>query len=141
MLRAWQRIHELQDPERFASWLSRIVRNLAIDTLRRSPRAAASMERLSLVPVHDPDAAEQSELADRLNGALAELDATTRLAVTLRYFDNLSSAQIGDMVGLSGAAIDMRLSRARGVLRKKLSCLLPAEPPALADTVMHRGVM
>jgi RNA polymerase sigma-70 factor (ECF subfamily) len=141
MLRAWQKLGELDDANRFGAWLSRIVRNLAVDTLRRMPRAKLDQDRLALVPVIDANVAEQGELRERLNGALAELDDTTRLAVTLRYFDNLSSREIGEVVGLSAAAVDMRLSRARGLLREKLSCLFPADPPTLAGGVTHGGAV
>src|SRR4051812_3041687 len=34
-LRAWQRLEELKDPARFATWICGIARNLAIDSRRR----------------------------------------------------------------------------------------------------------
>lgn len=125
MLRAWQRLAELDEPQRFAPWLCRIVRNLAVDAIRRKPRAdLVDAEQLSAVPATGGgDAIEQTELRQRINDSLAGLDDLTRLAVTLRYYEGLSSKQIGDLVELSPAAIDMRLSRARGVLREKLACV------------------
>jgi RNA polymerase sigma factor (sigma-70 family) len=126
MLRAWQRLKELDDPARFASWLCRIVRNLSVDSLRRKPRAEADVERLLVVPAASGgDDVERGEIRAKLDSALGELDDLTRMAVTLRYYDNLSSKQIGELIGLSSAAVDMRLSRARGVLREKLAWLAP----------------
>lgn len=140
MLRAWQRLSELDDAGRFAPWLCRIVRNLSIDALRRKPRAEADAERLHSVPaaVRD-DALEQDETRRQINDALAELDETTRLAVTLRYYDNLPSKQIGEMIGLSPAAVDMRLSRARGLLKARLSRTLNPNELETADTVQCSG--
>ena len=34
-IRAWDRLADLREPERFATWLCGIVRNLAVDYLRR----------------------------------------------------------------------------------------------------------
>lgn len=122
-LRAWQRLGELEEPARFAAWFSRIVRNLAVDALRRRPRVEVTVEaeQLAAVASHgQDDRLEQEETRQRINAALAGLDEVTRMTVTLRYFQNLSSRQIGELVGLSPAAVDMRLSRARTQLRERL---------------------
>lgn len=122
-LRAWQRLGELDDPARFAAWFSRIVRNLAVDALRRRPRAEVTVESEQLTAAAagaDDDRLEREETRQRINAALADLDEVTRMTVTLRYFQNLSSRQIGELVGLSPAAVDMRLSRARAQLRQRL---------------------
>jgi RNA polymerase sigma-70 factor (ECF subfamily) len=60
------------------------------------------------------------EQALRISAALESLDELTRSAVVLRYYENLSSKEIGDMLGLSSAAIDMRLMRGRQALKEKL---------------------
>jgi RNA polymerase sigma factor (sigma-70 family) len=54
------------------------------------------------------------------------LDETTRMAVTLRYYEGMSAKEIGELLDMSPPAVDMRLSRARSVLREKLADL--AEP-------------
>ena len=58
--------------------------------------------------------------------ALATLDEQTRCAVVLRYYENLSSRQIGEVLDMSAAAVDMRLSRARNELKQKLAWADPA---------------
>lgn len=119
MLRAWQRLGELDDAARFAPWLARIVRNLAVDATRRRPRAETDggerLTRVAAAPA--PDRLERDETRRRVNDALAALDEMTRTAVTMRYYDGMSSRQIGEAIGLSPAAVDMRLSRARAALR------------------------
>jgi RNA polymerase sigma factor (sigma-70 family) len=124
-LRAWQRLGELKEPERFGAWLSRIVRNLAADHVRRRPfQQVQNMEVLEgLDPSRiDPTAdLDRAEMKHRLDQALGTLDETTRSAVVLRYYDGMPSKRIGELLGLSAAAIDMRLSRARAELREKLA--------------------
>ena len=58
--------------------------------------------------------------------AIVCADEQTRTAVVLRYYENLSSRQIGELLELSPAAVDMRLSRARAELREKLAWADPA---------------
>jgi RNA polymerase sigma factor (sigma-70 family) len=129
-LRAWQRLDELKEPARFGAWLTRIVRNLAADQIRRRPfQQLESTEALeSIDPSRaDPTAElDKAEMRGRIDEALATLDETTRSAVVLRYYDGLPSKRIGEMLNLSPAAVDMRLSRARAELREKLAWADPS---------------
>ena len=128
-IRAWERLGDLKEPARFGSWLSGVVRNGAIDARRRKrlqPRSmdadpgqvqAAVQGRWMSDPVDQLSRREEKEM---MAAALAELDETTRTAVVLRYYENLSSKEIGQMLELAPTAVDMRLSRARQQLRKIL---------------------
>jgi RNA polymerase sigma-70 factor, ECF subfamily len=136
-VRAWERLGDLNEPARFGAWFCGIVRNLATDVRRRlrlAPRSetdviAASAsgaespgviieDRLAPDPLDELDRREQQRL---VGAALDELDETTRTVLVLRYYDDQSSKEIGELLGLSPAAVDMRLSRARQQLRQKLA--------------------
>lgn len=139
-LRAWQRLAELRQPERFAPWLCGIVRNMARDALRRGRREQIAQSRAAQShagqshagqdragqtgrrrPPADPALElERQETSDQIAAALHELDEETRMAVILRYYDGLGSKQIGEVLELSAAAVDMRLMRARQFLRVRL---------------------
>lgn len=137
-VRAWERLADLKEPARFGPWLCGIVRNLAIDQLRRcrnEPRpgsdvpAVRELRRDARHPgqSYGDDPAEQitrRERRDAIAAALDSLDEVSRSAVVLRYYDGLSSKQIGELLDLAPAAVDMRLTRARRVLRDRLG---PAE--------------
>jgi RNA polymerase sigma-70 factor (ECF subfamily) len=120
-MRAWQRLDSLDDPSRFGHWLGRMVRNLAIDWRRRKRPGALDPE----IDVADPDPApsplESREQKSQIDLAMASLDEQSRACVTLRYYENLSSKEIGELLNLSAAAVDMRLSRARTQLRDRLA--------------------
>ena len=142
-VRAWERLADLKEPARFGPWLCGIVRNMGIDALRRSrnePTAAsaAPARRDARVgrdgpgggPVghggngYCPDPSEDLTRRERdqaVAAALDTLDDVSRSAVVLRYYDGMSSKQIGDLLGLAPAAVDMRLTRARRQLKEKLS--------------------
>jgi RNA polymerase sigma-70 factor, ECF subfamily len=137
-VRAWERLADLKEPARFGPWLCGIVRNLAIDQLRRSrnePRPGSETPAVKELR-HDArhpgqsyggDPSEQltrRERHDAVAAALESLDEISRSAVVLRYYDGLSSKQIGELLDLAPAAVDMRLTRARRLLRDRLG---PAE--------------
>lgn len=130
-MRAWQRLSELEQPERFGAWLCGIVRNLAHDAQRRAWRERRAREALPIAifasRADDPIAhLEDCENEQRLSAALEKLDEITRTAVVLRYYNGMTSKQIAALLDLPPAAIDMRLSRARQTLRRELS---GDEPP------------
>ncbi|MGH7180302.1 MAG: RNA polymerase sigma factor [Tepidisphaeraceae bacterium] len=133
-LRAWERLDDLKDPERFGPWLARIVRNLATDARRRTMRLAGDLldegasdqRRPGANSRFDPAGViERRETRAKIDSALHELDDLTRSAVVLRYYQDLSSREIGELLELSPAAVDMRLSRARAQLRQTLSWAAP----------------
>lgn len=124
-IRAWQRLSDLREPQRFGTWLCGIVRNLAVDWLRRrrpveplgTRRPPAEAGRWT----HDPvDDAGRRERDANIAAAIAALDEVSRPVIVLRYYENLSSKQIGELLEISPAAVDMRLSRARRQLRALL---------------------
>jgi RNA polymerase sigma factor (sigma-70 family) len=132
-LRAWQRVGDLKEPEKFGGWLCGIVRNLAIDAARaRAVRSAvhghgnhagfggphdASGEFATATDGDPLQELDRRDRRDRVARALERLDEVSRSALVLRYYDNLSSKQIGELLSLAPTAVDMRLMRARRQLR------------------------
>lgn len=137
-LRAWRRLPDLKEPAKFGPWLGGIVRNLALDACRARANRRGVDAGADGVPdgAAAPDAGPLDELgrreeARRVAEALGSLDELSRSAVVLRYYDGLSSRQIGELLGLAPAAVDMRLMRARRQLRERLTEPAgAAEPPA-----------
>lgn len=119
-LKAWRKLSDLDDSNRFMAWLCGIVRNVAIDHLRGRKMVALEKAPQHLW-LHDPHAAARNEMSGEISAALAALDESSRAAVVLRYYENLSSREIGDLLGISAAAVDMRLSRARQELKRLLA--------------------
>ena len=124
-LKAWRRLDDLAQAASFASWLCGIVRNLCVDQRRRRRVAVCGIEEArgeadckAREPAEEMGRREQGE---RIAAALESLDAMTRSAVVLRYYENLSSREIGELLGLSSAAVDMRLMRGRQALKEKLT--------------------
>jgi predicted transcriptional regulator len=58
----------------------------------------------------------------------------------LRYYENLSSKQIGELLGVAPTAVDMRLLRARRQLRDQLTAAAADEVGEDVSGVEENGV-
>ncbi|WP_340538676.1 sigma-70 family RNA polymerase sigma factor [Nocardioides sp. GXZ039] len=72
-----------------------------------------------------------------LREALDELKPTDRAIVVLRFYEDLTHAEIGDLLGLSEAAVRTRTSRAMGRLRQT-AALSDHHPPHEPQTLARR---
>ena len=138
-LKAWQKLEMLKEPQCFGNWLLGIARNVALDAGRKLRRQPAEPLVDQDVPTKaDPLAAmHQREQSDRIAAALQQLDELSRSAVVLRYYENLSSREIGQLLSLSPAAVDMRLMRARQQLKEFLG---DDQPPTDSNNPGSVGV-
>ena len=118
---------------KFSTWLFTIANNLALNHLRSKGRnpsvplgGASGSQPVSPVAQHSsaaraplgPDA--QAELSDLVREALAILNEDQKMAVLLNKFEEMSYAEIADVMGRSPAAIKSLLARARNQLREQL---------------------
>jgi RNA polymerase sigma factor (sigma-70 family) len=102
------------------AWLFGIVRNAALDELRRRGRQA----ELAADPL-DPDSlaagahpAERSEMRLLLATAMQALDARERELVALKFFAGLSNAEIARVLGISESNAGTKLHRVVTKLRE-----------------------
>lgn len=98
------------------AWLYRVTSNLCFNQLRNRKRRGAILdtmmkpEALVADQVETVFAAEQKE---EVMGALAELSEDHRDILILRYYDDLSYAEISDVLQVKLGTVMSRLSRAR----------------------------
>jgi RNA polymerase sigma-70 factor (ECF subfamily) len=119
---------------KFSTWLFTIANNLALNHLRRKGRSsslplggASGSQPISPVAKHlvDREATpsaqvRQVELSGLVHDALAALGEDQKMAVLLNKFEEMSYAEIADVMGRSPAAIKSLLARARNHLREQL---------------------
>lgn len=112
--RAFARLGELRDPERFGAWLSRIVRHAALDLLRRRRRREGPRPDAGLAAAGPaPDAAAQAA------EAWAALTPGERLIAWLVLVEGLSFAAVAEWTGISRSAVHRRWQGALARLRKE----------------------
>jgi RNA polymerase sigma-70 factor (ECF subfamily) len=105
----------LRDPERFTPWFFRIVVNAANGRLRKGRR-----DRIIEPPPAAPE--QRLSLDERLDvrRAIDALDRASRVAVVLRYYYDLSSAEIARVTQSTPVTVRWRLMRAHRRLRALL---------------------
>jgi len=125
-IRVLQRGSQYNGRQRFDPWLFAIARNLAIDYLRRQRKAAAPVslpndrDAMLLLPSSDPspfEAAARSEDAMRLAGQLQILPPLYREALLLRFQEDLSLAEIAQVLGAPVTTVTSRIYRGLAALR------------------------
>jgi RNA polymerase sigma-70 factor (ECF subfamily) len=119
-LRAYHGLGRLKDSSRFGHYLHRIARNLCVDRLRRGERDAVSLDEVDLQPPGPRTPDEKEERLRKVRETVGRLPECLREAVLLFYFEKLSYARMAEMLGITEAAINQRLSRARRSLRESL---------------------
>lgn len=122
-IRVIKGLGRLEEPGAFATWLFRIVSNVCVSQLRKRSRTEIPMQ---ITPEQDPDPVDAEELAiGRLQNAELEscvgaLPDAYRTIVVLRDIYDMSVEQTGDVLGISEAAVKVRLHRARKKLREEV---------------------
>lgn len=109
---------------RFSTWMFQIALNLARDHARRARRRPTSP--LEDAPEPFTTATPRGSTADAeaaavVRSAVSALPADLREAVLLAEFQDLSHAEIAEIVGATPKAVETRLYRAREKLRGLLA--------------------
>jgi RNA polymerase sigma-70 factor (ECF subfamily) len=102
------------------AWLFGIVRNAALDELRRRKRAATAEIP---GPIEEPAPDEAAELAaqrDAVRAALSRLPSRDREVIALKYHAELSNAELAAVLGVSATNAGTLLHRAMTKLREAI---------------------
>ena len=119
---------------KFSTWLFTIANNLALNHLRRKGRnrslplgGVSGSQPVSPVATHlegrestPSTQLRQAELSNLVRDALGTLNEDQKIAVLLNKFEDMSYAEIADVMGRSPEAIKSLLARARNQLREQL---------------------
>ncbi|MGD1047125.1 MAG: RNA polymerase sigma factor [Candidatus Krumholzibacteriaceae bacterium] len=114
LVRGFVKINSLKDRDRFGSWIATIAGNLSRNFIRQRANQAR------LLATQADCASGETERFSDLRRALWKLPEQHRVPLVLYYFDDRSTASIAATLGITPEAVHMRLSRARGELRKLL---------------------
>lgn len=123
---AWEKIGEFRGPTGLKTWLLRILYRRFLDGKKTSQRRQqawqqASKERTELSHETACDPLVQSEEADRLWHAVAQLSAVDRAVIQLHYKESLSFQEMAFVLEQPLGTVKWRLSRALTQLRSDVS--------------------
>jgi RNA polymerase sigma-70 factor (ECF subfamily) len=117
-------IDQFRDDSEFSTWLYRVVVNLCTDTARRGKWEAVSSDRPHAESVERPGSQEddyaRAQMASSVRAAVSALPPKLRIAVLLRYFEDLSYEQMSQALGCSMGTVASRLSRGHKMLAERL---------------------
>ncbi|MBB5515547.1 RNA polymerase sigma-70 factor (ECF subfamily) [Rubricella aquisinus] len=122
LMRLWKTAADWQaGGAKLSTWLYRVASNLCIDRLRRarSEPLDAAPEQIDEAPSVEARLQTQSRAA-ALHAALATLPERQRLAVSLRFLDDLANPEIADIMELSVDAVESLLARGKRALAAQL---------------------
>lgn len=129
LLKVFQSIDQLRDPEHVRSWVYRIARNACLMQRRKSVFAPTEELPADEVPLADEtvpadDRLLQNELRNVIERVVMELSPTYRPVVVLRDLEGLSTEETAEILGLRTDVIKTRLHRGRAAMKEKLDCYI-----------------
>jgi len=117
----------------FSTWLYRMVVNACVDGQRRSKSDAVATDPAVLDTLARPgsheDAFARAEMARSVQTAVSSLPAKYRIAILLRYFEDLSYEEMADALNCSTGTVASRLSRGHRLLADRLAPLRAVSGP------------
>ena len=126
------------DAERpFFPWLYQIIRRLCFNHTRDQRSRRQKLERagswlaettMGVRPLSPEQAAERTELRERVAAAIDRLAEREREALVLREFEGLRYREIAELLGIPIGTVMSRLYRARKSLAREIEAGRPRPP-------------
>ena len=110
----------------FSTWLYRLVVNTCTDGARKSKSQAilghAALHTLVSLGSQE-DHLVRAQMANSVQSAVSSLPPKFRIAILLRYFEDLSYEEMAKVLNCSMGTVASRLSRGHRILAEKLAPL------------------
>lgn len=120
LLKAWRDLPTLRDPDRFESWLHRIVVTACIDEARRSKRHRIDLD-LAAIAVPSPGTFESAVVnRDQIERGFLRLEPEMRAVIVLHHYLDLPLPAVADSLGIPLGTAKSRLHRAHAQMRAAL---------------------
>lgn len=127
-LQVYQKLETLDDPTLFSQWLYTIANHLCIAWFRQNRLQTEPLEEVCILGIETEPysryiASEHAKIAaeaqrDLVEKLLRKLKGSDREVITLHYFEEMTSSEIGELLGVSENTIKSRIRRAREQLKK-----------------------
>ena len=123
-LKVHQGLSRFRGDARFSTWLYQIARREAIDAVSRRRRDTTDIDDVALAaPAADAADAplRERDTKEWLEGAMAEIDETYRMAIELRYMAEKSYEEIAAIMNLPEGTVKTYVHRGKLELKRILS--------------------
>ena len=136
LLRGFRALRSLNDPDKVGPWLCGIALRTCLDWLKAKERSQINFSALA-AGCHPEDLAWREgprlDHDDELRQLMAEVEALPeewRKVIMLYYYEDLTYRDLAQLLGVSTATINARLTKARTLLRERLTRRFCGEPGA-----------
>ncbi len=125
-VRVYTHLKAYDPQQKLSSWVLAVASHYCVDRLRRRRWTWLSLDdEPELEPpatdaVHPEDVVVENESSAEIQRWLQALPAEYRLVITLRYWQDLSYAEIAQATGASESAVKSKLHRARCLLAQQI---------------------
>lgn len=120
-VRLFQKLPTFRFESAFSTWLHRLIVNEALQFLRRRNRANMTT---SFLEQHEREIDNRAliihEVAELISRAMDQIEPGLRRIFELKVVDELSYAEIAEIIGIPEGTVGSRLNRARRELREQL---------------------
>ena len=129
-LKAYRAIGEIRDYDKCKSWLCRIALHTSLNWQRAQKNMPVAIGDAMDVAEITQDATTSSASTfcnKKVWAAINELNDEWRAIVMLKYMDNMSYAQIAEVLGVSMATVRNKMYRAKSRLKEILGSQISSE--------------
>lgn len=119
-LAVYDRIGSYDRRRPFGPWFCRIVINLALKAVQRRSRIVALVPEAAAAGPDLVEAVVRQEAQQHVRDALADLSPEQRATVVLRYYLEMSEAEIAETLGCATGTVKWRLHAAKGRMQREL---------------------
>ena len=127
-LKVFRKLDRFRSEKSFSTWLNRVAAHTAIDYCRRWRRNGRHVgldnvpaETLLAEPAYDGRKLDEAVVQRRIHEALQDITAKQRTAFVLRYFEEMSPAEIARVLGCREGTVRTHIQRCLVSLRAKLA--------------------
>ncbi len=121
-------IRQFRGDAEFSTWLYRLVVNQCMDAARSRRLHVVAPDRAHLEAFAAPGSHEEdyarTQMANSVRAAVSTLPAKFRMAVLLRYFEDLSYEEMAKALHCSMGTVASRLSRGHKMLAERLKAVV-----------------
>lgn len=140
---AWMKLNTLSEPSKFGSWVCKIAKNCALNTVRRY-RGIVPLDQLENYEITDVQSISPEEKYiskeenEEVNNGLKKLPQKVKRIIQLYYFEGLSIFEIAKKMSISEGTVKWQLNDGRKRMRKELCAMNEKWNDTLVEKVMKK---
>ena len=131
LIRTWQQLPRLREPDKFDAWVHRLLINACADQHRSRKRIVRNIPEVRVEPSAQDTSANAAD-RDQLERGFRRLKPEHRTVMVLRFYADYSAEEIAEVLGIPIGTAKSRIHYATEALRAALEADSRA-PVALAN--------